>query len=244
MIKAFALMERDFRVFFADRFLLVIMFVNFSIDLAVSGLTLSSMLRNVGFNYFLYIAPGANLVTATVAAFQAVRDVWRERVIHDTQPYLLTLPFRKSTFAASRLMSGMLRATLTTVPGTAVICWLYGLNAPLCGFAVLIMFVFSGAVCGLSVVAASLASSLELFATVRSTVQVYLSVFSTQFYPASYLPPAVLTLSNFNPMTWAVQSFRLLQTGTVDVGLLVPLCGISAMLLGAGFLLFMRSMRF
>ena len=236
--------ERDFRVFFADRFMLVIMFVNFMIDLGVSGLSLSSMIRNLGFSYFLYIAPGANLVTATVAAFQSGRDVWRERIIQDTQPYLLTLPVRRSTFAVSRLFSGMLRTTLTTLPGTIVIAYLYGLSVPYFFVGLTIMFVYSGAVAGLSVAAASMANSLELFATVRSTVQVYLSFFSTQFYPSSILPPAVGTLSNFNPMTWAVQSFRSLQAGSVDFALFVPLSVLSVTFLMAGFLLYRRTMEY
>ncbi len=237
-----AMVERDLRIFFADRFLLVIMFVNFMIDLGVSGLSLSAMVRTLGFNYFLYIAPGANLITATVASFQSGRDVWRERVIHDTQTYLLTLRVPKSTLAFSRLASGMLRTTLTTLPGTAVIAALYGLSLPLALVGVVIMMVYSGAVCGLSVIAASLSSSLELFATVRSTVQVYLSFFSTQFYPASVLPAYVATLSFFNPMTWAVQSFRVLREGSVDFALLVPLAGLSAALLVAGAMVYRRTM--
>jgi len=244
--KPLTVIERDFRIFFADRFLLVIMFVNFMIDLGVSGLSLSRMIHNQSFfqNYFLYIAPGANLVTATVAAFQSGRDVWRERIIHNTQSYLLTLPFPRSTFAFSRLVSGMLRTTLTTLPGTIVISVLYGLSFPLFLVGVLIMLIYSGAVCGLSVVAASMANSLELFATVRSTVQVYLSFFSTQFYPSSILPPVVGVLSNFNPMTWAVQMFRELQVGTVDLVLLVPLGGLSAALLLAGYLFYLRTMNY
>ncbi len=235
--------ERDFRVFFADRFLLVIMFVNFMIDLGVSGLSLSALITGYG-NYFLYIAPGANLVTATVASFQSGRDIWRERIIHDTQSYLLTLPFGKSRFAFSRLFSGMLRTTLTTMPGTIVIAVLYHLSFPLFLVGMLIMMLFSGAVCGLSVVAASMASSLELFTTVRSTAQVYLSFFSTQFYPASILPPAVSILSNFNPMTWAVESFRDLQSGVVDVALLAPLTGLALALLFTGYLFYRRTMEY
>ena len=243
MSKPAQIVERDFRIFFADRFLLVIMFVNFMIDLGVSGLSLSAMIKGYG-NYFLYIAPGANLVTATVASFQSGRDVWRERIIHDTQSYLLTLPFGKSRLAFSRLFSGMLRTTLTTLPGTAVIAVLYGLSFPYAMMGVLIMLLFSGAVCGLSVVAASMASSLELFTTVRSTAQVYLSFFSTQFYPASILPPAVSILSNFNPMTWAVEAFRDLQSGTIDVTLLAPLSGLSAALLVAGYQFYRRTMEY
>ena len=244
MSRATAVIERDFRIFFADRFMLVIMFVNFMIDLGVSGLSLGSMIRNLGYSYFLYIAPGANLITATVAAFQSGRDVWRERIIQDTQQYLLTLPVRKNEFALSRLFSGMLRSVVTTLPGTVVIALLYGFSFPFFLVGLLIMFVYSGAVAGLSVAAASLANSLELFATVRSTVQVYLSFFSTQFYPANILPPFVAIASQFNPMTWAVQSFRSLQAGTVDTSLFVPLSALSAALLAIGFLLYRRTMEY
>jgi ABC-type polysaccharide/polyol phosphate export permease len=236
--------ERDFRLFFADRYMLVIMFTNFMIDLGVSGLSLGAMINNLGFSYFLYIAPGANLITATVAAFQSGRDVWRERIIQDTQQYLLTLPVNKTVFAVSRLFSGMLRTVLTVLPGTIVIAVLYHLSFPYFMVGLLIMFIYSGAVAGLSVAAASLANSLELFATLRSTAQVYLSFFSTQFYPSSILPPAVGVVSSFNPMTWAVQSFRALQAGTVDVSLLVPLTGLSGALLVAGFFFYRRTMNY
>jgi ABC-2 type transport system permease protein len=243
-IKAASVVERDFRVFFADRYMLVIMFINFMIDLGVSGLSLGAMIRNLGFSYFLYIAPGANLITATVAAFQSGRDVWRERIIQDTQQYLLTLPVRKNVFASSRLFSGMLRTMVTTLPGTIVIALLYGLSFPLFLVGLVIMFVYSGAVAGLSIAAASMANSLELFATVRSTVQVYLSFFSTQFYPSNILPPAVAVVSEFNPMTWAVQSFRALQAGGVDLPLLAPLSGLSLALMAVGFVLYRRTMEF
>lgn len=244
MSKATVVMERDFRVFFADRFMLVIMFANFMIDLGVSGLSLGAMIRNLGFSYFLYIAPGANLITATVASFQSGRDVWRERTIQDTQQYLLTLPVGKNVFAVSRLLSGMLRTLLTVLPGTVVIALLYGLSFPYFMVGVLIMFVYSGAVAGLSVAAASLANSLELFATIRSTAQVYLSFFSTQFYPASILPPAVAAVASFNPMTWAVQSFRALQAGSVDFSLFVPLSALSGALMVVGFVLYRRTMEY
>jgi ABC-type polysaccharide/polyol phosphate export permease len=242
--KSAVVVERDFRIFFADRYMLVIMFVNFMIDLGVSGLSLGAMINNLGFSYFLYIAPGANLITATVAAFQSGRDVWRERIIQDTQQYLLTLPVGKNVFALCRLFSGMLRTVLTVLPGTIVIALLYKLSFEYFLMGLLIMFVYAGAVAGLSVSAASLANSLELFATVRSTAQVYLSFFSTQFYPSSILPPAVAAVSAFNPMTWAVQSFRALQAGTVDVSLLVPLTGLSGALLAVGFLLYRRTMNY
>lgn len=236
------IIERDFRTFFTDRFLLVVMFVNFMIDLGVSGLSLAAMVK--GFNYFLYIAPGANLVTATVAAFQSGRDVWRERILHNTQDYLLTLPFSRTKFVASRLLSGMLRTTITTLPGTIVISLLYRLSAPLFVVGLGVMFIFSAGVIGLSVVAASLANGLELFTTARSTVQVYLSFFSTQFYPLSILPASLAIVAELNPMTWAVDTFRELQVGKVDGSHLAILSALSFALLLVGYAAYQRVIAF
>lgn len=239
------IVERDIRILVSDRYLLVIMFVNFSIDLVISGLSLAALVR--GFNYFLFIAPGANLVTAMVAAFQSGRDVWRERLIVNIEPYLLTLPVTRRRFVFSRLLSGMTRTTLTVLPGTIVIAALYQLSIPLFFIGALIIWIYSAAVVGLSVLAANLAKTLEVYTTVRSTVQVYLSFFSTQFYPPSLLANYAFlqVITSLNPMTWAVNSFRELGPlgqGTVDLTQIGYLTLLSLLLLFFGGLSYLRSM--
>lgn len=240
MNKSVVVIQRDFKLLFSDRFLMVIMFVNFSIDLGISGLSLSAMVK--GFNYFLYIAPGANLITATVAAFQSGRDIWRERVLTDLEPYLLSLPVSRPRFALSRLLSGMLRVTITTLPGTVVISLLYSLPFAYFFLAVLIMLIYSAAVIGISVIVGTLANGLELFATLRSTLNVYLSFLSTQFYPASFLPSQLRVLTNTNPMTWAVEAFRELQLGVIDLTAIGLLAAVSFGLLAIGFTTYLLRM--
>ncbi len=66
-------MQRDLKILFLDKLTLFIIFLNFSIELFVSGLIFARMVS--GFDYFLFIAPGANLMTALVVAFQAGRDL-------------------------------------------------------------------------------------------------------------------------------------------------------------------------
>lgn len=242
----FKIVERDIRVLVSDRYLLVIMFVNFTIDLGISGLSLAALARGFN-NYFLFIAPGANLVTAMVAAFQSGRDVWRERLIMNIEHYLLTLPVTRRRFAFSRLLSGMTRTTLTVLPGTVVIAFLYQLSFAYFLVGVLIVWIYSAAVVGLSVLAASLAYSLEVYTTVRSTVQVYLSFFSTQFYPPSLLAtvPLLQTVAALNPMTWAVNAFRELSRtfgGTVDFIQIGYLALLSLLLVSVGGLAYLRSM--
>src|SRR5712692_5019439 len=83
------IIERDVRVLFSDAFLVAIMFANFAIDLFVTAATFGRLVTGQGANYFLFIAPGSNLITAMVAAFQSGRDVWREKYIKDLTSYLL-----------------------------------------------------------------------------------------------------------------------------------------------------------
>lgn len=210
------------RILFSDSFLVGIMFANFAIDLFVTAATFGHL---IGYDYFLSIAPGSNLITASVAAFQSGRDIWREKYIKDLASYLLTLPVPRRVFAASRIAGGMVRSLIATFPGTLVISYLYGiLLSPRLMEAFVIIGVFSLGIVGLSIAVSAFASSIEVFATVRSAIQLYLSFLSTVFYRASVFPVLLQPLVEANPMTWAVEAFRALNKGAstlVPVSILV-----------------------
>ena len=214
--------ERDVRILLSDSFLVGIMFANFAIDLFVTAATFGHL---IGYEYFLSIAPGSNLITASVAAFQSGRDVWREKYIKDLASYLLTLPVPRRIFAASRIAGGVARSIIITFPGTLVISYLYGiLFSPRLIEALVIVGLFSLGIVGLSIGVSAFASSIEVFATVRSAIQLYLSFLSTVFYGVSVFPSIVQPLVEVNPMTWAVEAFRALNKGgstLVPVSILV-----------------------
>lgn len=198
--------ERDIRILFSDSFLVGIMFANFCIDLFVTAATFSSLISS---GYFLMIAPGSNFLTAMVAAFQSGRDVWREKYIKDLASYLFTLPVPRALFAASRVAGGVARSVIATFPGTLVIAYLYGvLFSPKLIEAFAIVGLFSLGIVGLSMAVSAFASSIEVFATVRSTIQLYLSFFSTIFYSAAIFPSFLQPIVQTNPMTWAMTAFR------------------------------------
>jgi ABC-type multidrug transport system permease subunit len=198
--------ERDIRILFSDSFLVGIMFANFCVDLFVTAATFSNLISS---SYFLRIAPGSNFITAMVAAFQSGRDVWREKYIKDLASYLFTLPVPRRLFAASRIVGGVVRSVIATFPGTMVIAYLYGvLFSPLLIEAYLIVGLFSLGIVGLSMAVSAFASSIEVFATVRSAIQLYLSFLSTIFYDASVFPAVVQPIVETNPMTWAMTAFR------------------------------------
>lgn len=205
-----AVVERDVRILFSDTFLVGIMFANFAIDLFVTAATFGRLIPSG--NYFLYIAPGSNFITASVAAFQSGRDVWREKYIKDLTSYLLSLPVTRPVFALSRVLGGVVRTLIATFPGTLVICYLYGILLDLRVFAAFaIVALFGLGVVGISITVSSFASSIEMFVTVRSAVQLYLSFLSTLFYRIDVFPAFLTPLVASNPMTWAVEAFRSLS---------------------------------
>jgi ABC-2 type transport system permease protein len=205
----FRVVERDVRILFTDTFLIGIMSANFAIDLFVTAATFGNL---IGYNYFLRIAPGSNLITAMVAAFQSGRDIWREKYIKDLASYLLTLPVPRRLFAVSRIAGGVARSIIATFPGTLVISYLYGiLFSPRLIEAFLVVGLFSLGIVGLSMAVSAFASSIEVFATVRSAIQLYLSFLSTIFYDVTLFPPIVQPIVQTNPMTWAIQAFRALK---------------------------------
>jgi len=199
--------ERDVRLLFSDTFLVGIMFSNFAIDLFVTAATFGRLIPEA--NYFLYIAPGSNFITASVAAFQSGRDVWREKYIKDLTSYLLSLPAPRLVFAFSRIMGGVVRSLIATFPGTLVIAYLYGIIlSPEVLAAFMIVGLFSLGIVGLSITVSSFVSSIEMYVTVRSAIQLYLSFLSTLFYRIDVFPSALTFLVSSNPMTWAVEAFR------------------------------------
>lgn len=212
--------ERDVRILFSDTFLVGIMFANFAIDLFVTAATFGRLIPEG--NYFLYIAPGSNFITAMVAAFQSGRDIWREKYIKDLTSYLLSLPVSRPVFAFSRIMGGVVRSLIATFPGTLVIAYLYGIIlSPEVFAAFMIVGLFSLGIVGLSITVSSFASSIEMFVTVRSGIQLYLSFLSTLFYPIDVFltkAPVLTPLVSSNPMTWAVEAFRSLPQSQGLVG--------------------------
>jgi ABC-type polysaccharide/polyol phosphate export permease len=238
-VKGFtAIMERDIRLFLVDKVLLMMAFANFCIDLFVTGVTLGRLVQ--GFNYFLYLAPGANMITATAAAFQAGRWIFREKYTLRTKPYLTSLPVSRNVFVAARIAAWTVRCLLTALPGTVVICIIYSIPTSFL-IAVPLTAIFSMGVVGISMSIATIAGSPEAYATGRSATSAYFSFLSTTFYPMTSLPSFLWPIILTNPMTWTVEAFRSLPTG-ISFQSILSLAVVSLLFAFLGALLYRRSL--
>lgn len=99
----------------------------------------------------------------------------------------------------------------------------------------MIVGLFSMGIVGLSIAVAAYTSSIEMFMTIRSTVQLYLSFFSTLFYPVSVFPRPLDGIVATNLMTWAVEAFRSLPE-TASIESISILIGPSLAFAGPGML--------
>ena len=233
-----AVFERDIRLLLVDKILLVMAFANFCIDLFVTGITLGKLVQ--GFNYFLYLAPGSNMITATAAAFQAGRWIFREKYVLMTKQYLTSLPVSRDVFVAARMTAWTIRCLLTALPGTIVTCIVYSIPTAFLT-AALLTTLFSMGVVGISMSMATVAGSREAYATGRSITSTYFSFLSTTFYPATSLPSALWPIVLTNPMTWTVEAFRTLPVG-VSLQSILYLAAASSLFTLLGALLYRRSL--
>ncbi|TMI31644.1 hypothetical protein E6H28_04375 [Candidatus Bathyarchaeota archaeon] len=77
--------------------------------------------------------------------------------------------------------------------------------------AYLVVGLFSLGIVGLSMAVSAFSSSIEMWVTIRSVIQLYLSFLSTLFYSVSVFPSFLAPIVSSNPMTWAIQAFRQLS---------------------------------
>src|SRR5207244_8234709 len=127
----------------------------------------------------------------------------------------------------------VVRSVIATFPGTLVICYLYGiLFTPKIFVAYLIVGLFSLGIVGLSMAISAFSSSIEMWVTVRSAIQLYLSFLSALFYRVSVFPSFLAPIVSSNPMTWSIQAFRQLSPISFVNVLVCDLLGSIATLAG------------
>src|SRR5438445_433730 len=115
----------------------------------------------------------------------------------------LILPVQRPILAFSRVLGGVVRSVIATFPGTLVICYLYGILFTQKIFvAYLIVGLFSLGIVGLSMAISAFSSSIEMWVTVRSAIQLYLSFLSALFYTVSVFPRVLAPIVGSKPMTW------------------------------------------
>jgi len=227
--------ERDIRLFFQYKFLIIMRAIWFVSQIALFGLIASRMInvKEVP-DYFHYYVAGLSVMTLYSAAIFIGFDIYEEAE-HGVFEYLLSLPVSRRQLVLGRSIGGGLRSFIYVGPLIGVSLYVIGSVNPL-GFLVslLALFLFSFGVAGMSITIAVVIKSSDRFDILMGVLDALIVRLSTAMYPLAVVQstnPLYGGVASFNPVTFAADLFRwgtgLEAIMTLD-NPLMPLLGIIA----------------
>ena len=222
-------MERDIRIFFQYKFLIIMRAIWFISQLALFGLIASRMINVTEVpDYFRYYVGGLSIMTLYSAAIFIGFDIYEEAE-HGVFEYLLSLPVSRRQLVVGRSIGGGIRAFIYVGPLLAVVLFILGVSNPLYLLVALAaMFLFAFGVSGMSITLAVAMKSGDKYDILIGVLDALIVRLSTTMYPTLYMQramPAYATVAEFNPLTYAADLFRW-GTGVEGVLQFSPLVGV------------------
>ena len=202
------IIERDLKRFFRYKWWLAGMISMNLADLFIMALVYTKMVTLI--DYFRFFAPGITVTALFAAAFMIGREVnWEVR--RDYFHYLLSLPVKHWELALGRVLSGALRGMVYMLPLLLIDFAFLGVPSPLQVSVILLMlFLLSLGISGLSITIAVSTNNFERFAVMRGLTYYLLFFCSTVFYPLKLIqdisaqgiiPPFLAVLAEINPLS-------------------------------------------
>lgn len=229
------MIERDIRLFFQYKFLIIIRAIWFISQIALFGLIASRMVSiNAVQDYFRYYVAGLSIMTLYSAAIFIGFDIYEEAE-HGVFEYLLSLPVSRRQLVLGRSIGGGLRSFIYVGPLIAVSLYVLGSVNPLSFLVSLFaLFLFSFGVSGMSITIAVIIKSSDRFDILMGVLDALIIRLSTAMYPLAVVQtanPLYGGIAGFNPVTYVADLFRW-GTGieaivTLD-NPLIPLLGVIA----------------
>jgi ABC-2 type transport system permease protein len=227
--------ERDVRLFFQYKFLIIMRAIWFVSQIAFFGLIASRMINVTAVpDYFRYYVGGLSVMTLYSAAIFIGFDIYEEAE-HGVFEYLLSLPVSRQQLVLGRSIGGGLRSFIYVGPLIAISLYVIGGLNPIAFLVSLFaLFLFSFGVAGMSITIAVMIKSSDRFDIFMGVLDALIVRLSTAMYPLAIVQaanPVYGGIASFNPVSFAADLFRwgtgIPQIITSDNPLL-PLLGIVA----------------
>ena len=203
------MIERDVRLFFQYKFLIIMRAIWFVSQVVLFGVIAANMVSVP--DYFQYYVAGLSVMTLYSTAIFIGFDIYEEAE-HGVFEYLLSLPVSRRDLVIGRSIGGGLRAFIYVGPLVAVSLIVIGAINPL-NFAVALfaLFLFSFGMSGMSIAIAVLIKSSDRFDIFMGVLDAFIVRLSTSMYPLAVIQgtnPIYGWAANFNPLTFAADLFR------------------------------------
>lgn len=232
MNKVLLVVERDVRLFFQYKFLIILRTIWFVSQVALFGLIASRMINLP--DYFPYYVSGLSVMTLYSAAVFIGFDIYEEAE-HGVFEYLLSLPVSRRQLVLGRSIGGGLRSFIYVGPLIAASLYVIGSVDPLSFLVSLFaLFLFAFGVSGMSITIAVMIKSSDRYDILMGALNALIVRLSTAMYPLAVIQasnPFYGAVANFNPITYAADLFRW-GTGIESIitlsNPLIPVLGIIA----------------
>ncbi len=226
------MVERDIRLFFQYKFLIIIRGIWFVSQIALFGLIASRMVHIP--DYFQYYVSGLSVMTLYSAAIFIGFDIYEE-ADHGVFEYLLSLPVSRRQLVIGRSIGGGLRAFIYVGPLIAISLYVIGAINPF-NFLISLfaLFLFAFGVSGMSITIAVMIKSSDRFDILMGVLDALIVRLSTAMYPLAFVRDANWlygSIASLNPITFASDLFRWgtgIESITTINNPLAPLLGIIA----------------
>lgn len=205
--------ERDVRMFFRYKFILILRAIWFVAQIALFGLVVNKMFspdvqNNVGGSYFNYYAAGIIIAMLYSTAVFIGYDIYEE-ADHGVIEYLLSVPVSRKELVLGRSIGGGLRSFIYVGPMMLFVLYLIGVSNVLHLLAALLsLFLFTFGVSGFGITLAVSIKSSDRFDILMGVTDALIVRLSTTLYPLAYMPQYYAGLASINPLTFAADLFR------------------------------------
>jgi len=201
--------ERDVRLFFQYKFMIIMRAIWFISQIALFGIVASRMITFP--DYFRYYVAGLSVMTLYSAAVFIGFDIYEEAE-HGVFEYLLSLPVTRRQLVLGRSIGGGLRSFIYVGPLIGVSLYVIGAINPLNFLIALFsLFLFAFGVSGMSITMAVVIKSSDRFDILMGVLDALIVRLSTAMYPLAYVQnanPLYGWIAKFNPVTYAADLFR------------------------------------
>jgi len=183
----------------------------------VFGVALENRITEIGgVSYKIYILPGLLMMNVITNATANSASSMLQMKLLQTLPELLITPLSSLELSLSFIIGGTIRGF---VNGALIllICWLAGmpiLNLPL---TLLFIFLVAWSFSSLGLFVGQLSDSWDQLALIQNFVITPFSFLGGIFYSIKMLPAWATTLSQVNPIYYAISALREVTLGVSDV---------------------------
>jgi ABC-2 type transport system permease protein len=207
--KLLYVVERDVRLFFQYKVMIIMRAIWFVSQIAFFGLIASRMVTVE--DYFRYYVGGLSIMTLYSTAVFIGFDIYEEAE-HGVFEYLLSLPVTRKQLVIGRSIGGGLRAFIYVGPLICVALYVIGTANPINFLLALFsLFLFAFGVSGMSITLAVAIKSSDRFDILMGVLDALIVRLSTAMYPLGFVReanPLYGWIANFNPVTYAAELFR------------------------------------